>query len=287
MSPTIQSGSRTFAKIFHGADVPMATVNSGAPDGFIGGFGVNGQFGVELLGMTGNDDDNDNPMAKELRLMHHKLADECEQKHRSQNIKQHWDAANNIPNMLEAVSAVHASMGGYKDDDNKELFNNTCSAYVEEIQEDSRPETKTTKASEAKNNRQMVYAVTPRGDDFKSHKEFLEAIKLTAYNIIIAVDYHNTRMKEKNKDYEETALVRIPAFGTGIAMHRDLQEENGALLVCEAIKFGIDDALLELGPKSAIRFIEYSPDMEVVFAKKKSNTTTSTSWFSSVNKNRW
>ena len=273
-APTVKNPHGTFAKIFHGSERPMASVNSGNPEGFIGGGGINHQFAVELFGSDYSD-----KKTEPFINFHLNIADNFSKKYPNAGDEPKIEFLNSsdnaFPTPIETATVVYSNIeenNEDSDDDTHKEYVGT--AIIEEFKENHRPKDQECQSSPNQydcNNRQMVYVNPPNGKNYPKVEDFLNAIEKTSYNIVMGVHSHNLSMKQINKDYQEISLIRFTAIGCGLFMHDSLKHDTkkGEKSVCGYIKRGIERAHKEVETKTAIKVIEYTPQMEPVFGKKK------------------
>lgn len=114
-------------------------------------------------------------------------------------------------------------------------------------------------------NMAMVYVVGPKGSEFNSKEEFLDAVHATAVNLMTALcDFNGFVRREEQKTYAKISVCRVCLFSGGVYRHNEATKAD----VAEAILSGLNEAYRH-GPAPRLNFTHD----EDVFRKVWTETT--------------
>eukprot|EP00922_Rhytidocystis_sp_ex-Travisia-forbesii_P035145 GHVS01052180.1.p1 GENE.GHVS01052180.1~~GHVS01052180.1.p1 ORF type:complete len:189 (-),score=21.71 GHVS01052180.1:526-1068(-) len=126
----------------------------------------------------------------------------------------------------------------------------TGSVFVSAFKDDKVPH-------KQEKNQCMVYVVGPKGKDFESKEKFLDAVKLTAVNLMtILCDYNGvSRRQGASKGLQKLNTCRVSLFSGGLFKHPNATK----LDVAKAILSGLEDGYRH-GPAPRLNFV-YDDDV--------------------------
>lgn len=227
----------THADIFDSATA-LASVNAGDVNLYVGGGGINRQFG------------------NELEKSGHKIG-KYEELHKG--LLQSYNPG-------KAVTIEHVADGDYPEIQSSTLFRSTHSAlkspYGTVILHVFR---KGHYPHDNPDNKAMIYIVPPDGRKGASENEFKQAVTETAANIINAVNAYNTEAKKKGLKTIET--VRVCGFSSDSYRHPKVAASEVGQCIDNGVRRAMEDYQNSPGTDLSIKKVEYANGSGEVFSQ--------------------